>query len=288
MNEDVDDIKAICYVSSKSKLSLGAADMNCFEHVIVQNLMSRYNVCAHDWGETDCVYAFHKFYYFIEGEGTLIIKGDVFKPQPEELFLIPANTKHTYYHNPDNPVLKYWSHFNLVLDQEQKLLYHPETVKCTIPRQQILPTFEMLVRTDPSANPLDSLTEKTTLLHVLKLFLERVDLAKIIPENRDIISSNIIAYIRSHLHTEITLVDLANLVHLHPNYFIKYFKKRFHVTPIEYVNTLRLQLAAKSLTRNPHQSIQLIAEEAGFNDYRYFSRLFKKKYGVSPSQFKGG
>lgn len=262
--------------------------MNRFEHVIVQNVMSRYNVCAHDWGETDCVYAFNKFYYFIEGEGTLIIEGDVFTPQPEELFLIPANTKHTYFHNPDRPVLKYWSHFHLVLDQEQKLLYHPETVKCTIPKGLIVPTFEALVQTDPSANPLDALTEKTTLLHILKLFLERVNLATILPRNTDDISCKIIAYIRSHLQNEITLVELANLIHLHPNYFIKYFKKRFNVTPIEYVNTLRLQMAAKSLTQDPDQSIQRIAEEVGFNDYRYFSRLFKKKYGVSPSQFRGG
>ncbi len=261
--------------------------MNGFEHVTIHNLMCRFNVCAHDWGETDCIYAFNKFYYFIEGEATLIIEGDVFTPRPGELFLIPAHTKHTYSHNPNRPVLKYWSHFHLNLGREQKLIYRRETVKCTIPEQQIVPTFEALVHTDLAANPLDALTEKITLLQILKLFLENVNLAAILPANTDDFSNKINAYIRNHLQTEITLVELANLVHLHPNYFIKYFKKHFNVTPIEYVNVLRLQTASKLLTRDPYQSIQRIADEVGFNDYRYFSRLFKKKYGVSPSQYRG-
>ncbi|QJD87116.1 helix-turn-helix transcriptional regulator [Cohnella herbarum] len=261
--------------------------MNCFEHVTVKNLMSRFNVCAQDWGENDCIYAFHKFYYFMEGEATLIIEGDVFTPQPEDLFLIPANTKHSYSHNPNHPVLKYWSHFNLVLDQEQKLIYHRETVKCSISQQLIVPTFEALVQTDVAANPLNALTEKTTLLQILKLFLERVNLALLLPANTNEFSNKVNSYIRNHLQSEITLAELANLVHLHPNYFIKYFKKYFNVTPIEYVNTVRLQMAAKSLIHDPHKSIERIADEVGFNDYRYFSRLFKKKYGVSPSQYKG-
>jgi len=262
--------------------------MNSFEHATLNNLICRYNVCAHDWGEQNCVYSFNKFYYFIEGEATLVIEGDVFTPRPEELFLIPAHAKHTYFHNPRKPVLKYWSHFNLNLDHERKLIYHPETVKCTIPKPLIVPAFETLVQTDLSANPLDALTAKTALLQLLRLFLERVDLDTLLPANENDFSSKINAYIRSHLQTEITLVELANLVHLHPNYFIKAFKKHFNATPIEYVNTLRLQLAAKLLTQEPHRSIQLIAEEVGLNDYRYFSRLFKKKYGVSPSRFRRG
>lgn len=121
----------------------------------------------------------------------------------------------------------------------------------------------------------------------MKLFLEKIDLTKILPTNTNDFANKMNAYIKQHIHSEICLTELADLVHLHPNYFIKYFKRHFSVTPIEYVNSIRLQIASKLLTYEAHQSIQSIAYEAGFNDYRYFSRLFKKKYGVSPSQYKG-
>lgn len=59
-----------------------------FENIAVKNLICRVNVCAPDWGKEDDVYAFNKFYYFLEREGVLILHNDVFVPQPEELYLM--------------------------------------------------------------------------------------------------------------------------------------------------------------------------------------------------------
>lgn len=259
---------------------------NIFENISVKSLISRVNVCAPDWGEENCVYAYNKFYYFLEGQCTLILNGDTFIPKPEELFLIPAYTPHTYYQNPDHPIMKYWTHFNLIFHQEQqKLVYHKETVKCTIPKHQIIPVFAALAQTNLSTNPLDTLTEKSALLEILRIFLDNVNLDKILPINKDHFMSKMDHYIKQHLHSEISLNELADLVHLHPNYFIKYFKKHFSVTPIEYVNAIRLQTATHLLRNQSDRSIQRIAHDVGFNDYRYFSRIFKKKYGVSPSQY---
>ncbi len=95
-----------------------------FEGIMIKNLICRLNICAPDWGETDCIYGYHKFYYFLEGEGTIIIQGDEYHPQPGELFLILANTRHSYYHNPRKPVYKYWCHFDVAMKEGQKLPLH--------------------------------------------------------------------------------------------------------------------------------------------------------------------
>lgn len=59
------------------------------------------------------------------------------------------------------------------------------------------------------------------------------------------------------------------------------------MTPIDYINTIKLYRAVHLLVYNPEKkSIETVAYETGFNDYRYFSRLFKKKYGVTPSVYK--
>ncbi|SHH57592.1 AraC family transcriptional regulator [Clostridium grantii] len=261
-------------------------NVNYFDNIYVKKLICRKNFCSPDWAENNCVYGYNKFYYFLQGEGVLIINGDKFIPKPEELYLIPANTIHSYYHNPNNPIEKYWCHFNLVLNKEKKFIYSKESTKCKISKEKITPLLDKLVSLDFSTNPLDTLTEKAGLLEILKIFLDNVDMKKILPSTFDEFENTINTYIKNNITKDITLTNLADIVHLHPNYFIKYFKKHFSTTPIEYVNSMKLQMATYILINEPDKSISNIAMDLGFNDYRYFSRLFKKMYGITPSNYK--
>ena len=137
---------------------------NIFENISVKSLISHVNYCAPDWGETDCSYGYNKFYYFIEGDATLIIEGDEYKPEPEELFLIPADSRHTYFHDPARPVYKYWCHFDLRLDRGRKLAYSGRGKMQDTPKED-RPCFEKLINSCSSSDPLDTLAER---LHFLK------------------------------------------------------------------------------------------------------------------------
>ena len=68
------------------------------------------------------------------------------------------------------------------------------------------------------------------------------------------------------------------------DYLRKLFQKEFGVTPHQYLNNKRLQIAAETLS-NSSDSVADIALMCGFRDPLYFSRMFKKKYGVSPSLY---
>lgn len=63
------------------------------------------------------------------------------------------------------------------------------------------------------------------------------------------------------------------------------FRRAFGTTPGEYRNTLRLE-RAKALLRNTRRTVAEIAYEAGFEDPAYFTRLFRRYNGISPSQFR--
>jgi AraC family transcriptional regulator, arabinose operon regulatory protein len=260
---------------------------NTFETTIMKCLLRGYNVCASDWGETDCVYGYNKFYYFQSGEATLIIHGDTYHPKSGELFMIPAKIKHTYLHNPSNPVLKYWCHFDLTFSGKQKVAYSPESIKCTPNQAEVIPLFERLIQLDSSVNPLDILSEKAILMELFKIFLENIDSSKLMPQDEDHFEAKINNYILQNLQTVITLKDMADIVHLHPNYFISFFKQHFSTSPLEYVNTLRLEKAAYFLISQPNLSMEQVAYLVGFNDYRYFGRSFKRRYGLTPSAYKG-
>lgn len=60
------------------------------------------------------------------------------------------------------------------------------------------------------------------------------------------------------------------------------------MTPVEYINSLRLSKARELLRSSPHLTIEGIATEVGFKSRSYFSKLFKKHYGISPSEYSKG
>ena len=64
-------------------------------------------------------------------------------------------------------------------------------------------------------------------------------------------------------------------------------KRYFSVLPLEYVNVVRLEKASHLLLSDMDLTIEQVAYQVGFNDYRYFGRSFKKRYGLTPSSYRG-
>lgn len=92
-------------------------------------------------------------------------------------------------------------------------------------------------------------------------------------------------HMESNYCEPLDLAALSGKAHLHPAYLVRAFKQEIGVTPLQYLNGLRLS-AATSYLANSEMGIQRIAEATGFNSIHYFSRLFKQKFGRSPQQWR--
>ena len=92
-------------------------------------------------------------------------------------------------------------------------------------------------------------------------------------------------YINANFHKSLTLPDLAQMMHLSPNYFLKLFKSQMGITPKEYILQIRLD-CARSLLSGTDMKISAIASECGFNDTSYFSMFFKKRFGITPAEYR--
>ena len=90
---------------------------------------------------------------------------------------------------------------------------------------------------------------------------------------------------QNDLTKEIDLHRIASDNHVGYAYFRKMFKKYMGISPLKYHLNLRV-LKSKELLLTSDKSVNEISDELGFNSVYYFSRLFKNKTGVSPTQFR--
>lgn len=98
------------------------------------------------------------------------------------------------------------------------------------------------------------------------------------------IISNILSFIDENIATEIDFSQLAEQNHFSGNYFRKLFKDNTGLSPIDYVNRLRVTKASDLLLTSD-KSISEIAACVRIYDYNYFSRLFKQYMGCSPRAY---
>ncbi|MBU5442215.1 response regulator [Paenibacillus sp. MSJ-34] len=92
-------------------------------------------------------------------------------------------------------------------------------------------------------------------------------------------------YVREHLSENITAVTMANRLFLNPNYFSRYFKKLTGMNFTDYVHRLKMDIAAQMI-KNDAGKIEVISMKLGYSDRTYFSKVFKKYNGVTPSEYR--
>ncbi|MCW3790244.1 AraC family transcriptional regulator [Paenibacillus sp. LS1] len=94
-----------------------------------------------------------------------------------------------------------------------------------------------------------------------------------------------INHIDNHFTESITLQELADKVHMNPNYFSTFFSNVMNTPVSAYIIKRRLRYACLKLTTS-EDSIISIAMESGFNNVSYFNRTFRKHFGMTPQQYR--
>lgn len=91
--------------------------------------------------------------------------------------------------------------------------------------------------------------------------------------------------VQQMLHQPMTAGDIAKMVNMSNSYFSQCFKDIVGQTYTEYLRDIRME-RAKEYLRNTSKTIQWVAEQVGFTDEKYFSRLFREQVGLLPSQYR--
>ncbi len=94
-----------------------------------------------------------------------------------------------------------------------------------------------------------------------------------------------VLFIHKNFRTGITLGDVAKTLNVTPSYMSRIFTESLGITFKQYLNEIRYNYAMRLLMHSDMSATE-ICYESGFNDYSNFSRSFKKKFGISPGQFR--
>ncbi|MBR4059025.1 MAG: helix-turn-helix transcriptional regulator [Lachnospiraceae bacterium] len=97
---------------------------------------------------------------------------------------------------------------------------------------------------------------------------------------------NVVQYIQDNYDKNITVTELAEMTGYSVSHFRRLFVKSYGVSPQEYIFQYKVQKAKELLTEEPEKSVEEIAELLGLYNAAHFCKMFKKKTGCSPGEYK--
>ena len=112
------------------------------------------------------------------------------------------------------------------------------------------------------------------------LFLKLLLLLREKPE-RDPLAEELSRYVEKHLERILSLSDLCEEFHYSKNYIIRLFRREFGMSPIQYMNEMKMK-RAMYLLETTSKPLGEIAAACGYADYPYFYKRFVQKTGMSP------
>ena len=101
----------------------------------------------------------------------------------------------------------------------------------------------------------------------------------------DSLAERTLAYIHAYFHTALTVTQLSNDLGYNADYLNRIFRETYQRTLLEEIHRTRVDYARHLLSHTP-QNFAQIAHNCGFADVNYLSRLFKRRYGLTPTAFR--
>jgi len=227
--------------------------------------------------------------YCLSGLGQLQLEDKEFKVDKGSAILIPPNQPHVYFADRQDPWSIFWIHFSgtQVSEVSTALSENPGNPVVHVPDTRlVLQAFEEVyacLNYNYSDSGLLSMSSKLmNLFSIIRLHRRHRHPRRQAAEN-SVLST--IKFMRQHLDMNLTLDDLAAQSGQSIPYYCRRFKEGTDQSPMSYFIHLKLQKACELLIQTD-LSVKDVAEELGYKDPYYFSRLFKKIQGCAPSQYR--
>ena len=253
-------------------------------------------------GQDDRHHEYLEICYIMTGKGRQKIDGEIYDVQEGDLFVINAGTFHQTLMAPDKePFVEFFIgltdlHFPGMPENTVQLKNGPVFHLQGDLKLKIAKLCVAMVAEKDNQRFGKYYMMKTYAMQILLLILRELEEPETAEQqvrqcsfesvNRKHVVEKIIDYFEDHYADKISLDQIAENMYLSPFYISRIFKAETGDTPIRYLINVRLEHAWEILKEQKELSIQEVAARVGYEDAYHFSKLFKKKFGISPSGVK--
>ncbi|MBQ6727757.1 MAG: helix-turn-helix transcriptional regulator [Clostridia bacterium] len=230
------------------------------------------------WHKFVAIFPYYRIYLITEGDAVLYLKDSEQVLKSGRLYLIPpfqvvsskCNNvlKHYYIHfSPKNNIIGFVELYKPIYEIQATAT---DEILCS----ELVACYEK--------NDVSSILKKNGIFrYLLSKFYENASFY----DFEMLRFESVLEYIHDHIGEKIEVKTLAMSAGLSEVYFSNLFTKVFGLSPVKYINSKKMSLAATMLAKgNTH--IKEIIRDLGFEHEAYFFRLFKKTFGCTPSMYK--
>ena len=263
---------------------------NTQHHLQANSLFISHAIYESDWVSVLHTHPFTEVFYVIDGSGSFLTNNKKFSVKKNDIIIVNPNIEHTEKSSIDDP-LEYiaigMSHMSFTnkkdtitkkpflfanfQDKQEDILFYLQAIMMEVKKQEF--NYEHICH---------------HLANVLIYKLQRKLNVQVEIEAPSMIGKEVAIakeYINHNFKEKITLDTLANIVHLNKFYLSRTFKAAVGQTPIEFLNERRLE-EASVLLKTTDLTISEIASMIGFSSQSYFSELFLKSRGNTPTKYR--
>lgn len=225
--------------------------------------------------------------YCVDGSGWYVLKGQRYEVKRNQYFILPAGMPHEYGATEGERWTIYWVHFrgehaSVYAEGAQK----PQEVKAAMNsnisnRNNI---FEEILSTLHFGDGIEDLRYASSLLHYYLASLRYLRQYRSTVRYDGVVNAAI-HYMKENVERHLTLQDVLDYVGYSSTRFSALFKKETGSSPLAYFNRLKIEYACQML-KITDMHINQICYKVGIEDSLYFSRMFSKAMGMSPSEYR--
>lgn len=228
------------------------------------------------------------FQYTINGTGEIRIKNQIHRLHAGDAFFVKIPSDHCYYLPSDS---KEWEFIHLTL-------FGDEALECF---ERITNEVGHIIKLDTHAPPINlfsSIFEKATsnelndayvssslsYSFLMELYRYILNVGKI-QQEWPIPVSNAINFIHNNYDKQITLDHIVEASGRSKYYFTRLFQQSMNTTPLQYVTKVRINKAME-LLREQEFTVEQVAQNVGYSNGNYFSKVFRSYLGTSPGKYR--
>ena len=246
-----------------------------------------YEECPSGYGYGPKIRSYHLIHFVLYGKGELHINEHIFQLSAGDAFFIPAGKVSYYEASKEDPWCYAWVSF-LGINSQMYL-------------------YQLMTSTDDVyiVHGLDNQKYKERIFEIISL--QGVSTSRYFQANgilfqimamlfddinfqesnwgKNSVVDEVKFYLDINYAEKIKLRDVAKSFGIHPNYLTRIFHEKYGISPKQYLISLKLKKARRLLTTT-ELSVSVISSSLGFDDQLAFSKIFKKEFAVSPSEYR--